>query len=103
MPFLLCVSVAPPNVALLSALCPVRRFRQAGRICSNCPDGETQRRIPPGGRQSRDIHPAVEQRLVIAMRISHRVYVMGHGQMVFEGTPGELMANGDIRREWQEV
>jgi branched-chain amino acid transport system ATP-binding protein len=37
------------------------------------------------------------------MRISHRVYVMGHGQMVFEGTPGELMANGDIRREWQEV
>ena len=45
----------------------------------------------------------VEQRLVIAMRISHRVYVMGHGRMVFEGTPGELSANADIRREWLEV
>ncbi|OSQ49472.1 ABC transporter ATP-binding protein [Thalassospira alkalitolerans] len=45
----------------------------------------------------------VEQRLAIAMRISHRVYVMGHGQMVFEGTPDELMANTDVRREWLEV
>ena len=45
----------------------------------------------------------VEQRLVIALRISHRVYVMGHGRIVFEGTPDELMANDDIRREWLEV
>ncbi|HEY1720622.1 MAG TPA: ABC transporter ATP-binding protein [Magnetospirillaceae bacterium] len=45
----------------------------------------------------------VEQRLVIAMRISHRVYVMGHGRIVFEGTPVELMANADVRREWLEV
>lgn len=45
----------------------------------------------------------VEQRLAIAMRISHRVYVMGHGKMVFEGTPDELMANSDIRSEWLEV
>lgn len=45
----------------------------------------------------------VEQRLVIAMRISHRVYVMGHGRMVFEGTPDELSANADVRREWLEV
>ncbi len=45
----------------------------------------------------------VEQRLVIALRISHRVYVMGHGRIVFEGTPAELMANADIRREWLEV
>jgi branched-chain amino acid transport system ATP-binding protein len=45
----------------------------------------------------------VEQRLVIALRISHRVYVMGHGRVVFEGTPAELTANGDIRREWLEV
>jgi len=45
----------------------------------------------------------VEQRLVIAMRISHRVYVMGHGRMVFEGKPDELTANADIRREWLEV
>lgn len=45
----------------------------------------------------------VEQRLVIAMRISHRVYVMGHGQMVFEGTPDQLTANAAIRSEWLEV
>ncbi len=35
----------------------------------------------------------VEQKLTIAMRISHRVYVMGHGRMVFEGTPSELAAD----------
>jgi len=45
----------------------------------------------------------VEQRLVIALRISHRVYVMGHGRMVFEGAPSALLANADIRREWLEV
>lgn len=45
----------------------------------------------------------VEQRLVIAMRISHRVYVMGHGRMVFEGTPAQLQADEAIRREWLEV
>ncbi len=45
----------------------------------------------------------VEQRLVIALRISHRVYVMGHGRMVFEGTSEELMANTNVRREWLEV
>jgi branched-chain amino acid transport system ATP-binding protein len=45
----------------------------------------------------------VEQRLVIALRISHRVYVMGHGRIVFEGTPAELMANASVRREWLEV
>ncbi|HVW54435.1 MAG TPA: ABC transporter ATP-binding protein [Rhizobiaceae bacterium] len=45
----------------------------------------------------------VEQRLVIALRISRRVYVMGHGRIVFEGTPDELRANAAIRREWLEV
>jgi len=45
----------------------------------------------------------VEQRLVIALRISHRVYVMGHGRIVFEGTPAELSANAAIRQEWLEV
>lgn len=45
----------------------------------------------------------VEQRLVIALRISHRVYVMGHGRMVFEGTPAALMADAEVRREWLEV
>jgi branched-chain amino acid transport system ATP-binding protein len=45
----------------------------------------------------------VEQKLSIAMRISHRVYVMGHGRIVFEGTPAELKANEAVRKEWLEV
>ena len=45
----------------------------------------------------------VEQKLSIAMKISHRVYVMGHGQIVFEGTPKELEKREDIRKEWLEV
>lgn len=45
----------------------------------------------------------VEQKLAIALEISQRVYVMGHGQMVFEGSPADLKANAQIRREWLEV
>ncbi|MDF1728083.1 MAG: ABC transporter ATP-binding protein [Sulfitobacter sp.] len=45
----------------------------------------------------------VEQKLSIAMDIAHRVYVMGHGQVVFEGTPQELKAREDVRKEWLEV
>lgn len=45
----------------------------------------------------------VEQKLAIALEISQRVYVMGHGSIVFEGTPAELRANENIRKEWLEV
>ena len=45
----------------------------------------------------------VEQKLAIAMDIAHRVYVMGHGKVVFEGTPEELRARDDVRQEWLEV
>ena len=45
----------------------------------------------------------VEQKLSIALDISNRVYVMGHGSIRFEGTPAELKANSDVRREWLEV
>ncbi|MCX7891528.1 MAG: ABC transporter ATP-binding protein [Burkholderiales bacterium] len=45
----------------------------------------------------------VEQKLAIALEISQRLYVMGHGQIVFEGTPAELRANAAIRKEWLEV
>ena len=45
----------------------------------------------------------VEQKLTIALAISQRVYVMGHGQIVFEGTPNELRSNEAVRREWLEV
>lgn len=45
----------------------------------------------------------VEQKLTIALRISHRLYVMGHGQIVYEGTPDSLLQASDVRREWLEV
>ncbi|MCC8955727.1 ABC transporter ATP-binding protein [Bradyrhizobium sp. Pear77] len=45
----------------------------------------------------------VEQKLSIAMKISNRVYIMGHGRVVFEGTPEQLKANAAIREEWLEV
>jgi branched-chain amino acid transport system ATP-binding protein len=45
----------------------------------------------------------VEQKLAIALEISQRVYVMGHGMIVFEGTPDTLRANQAIRKEWLEV
>lgn len=45
----------------------------------------------------------VEQKLTIAMEISHRVLVMGYGHLVFEGTPEELRANDNICKEWLEI
>jgi len=45
----------------------------------------------------------VEQKLTIALRISHRLAVMGHGQIVFTGSPEELRADKEIRRQWLEV
>ena len=45
----------------------------------------------------------IEQKLTIALAISQRLYVMGHGHMVFEGTPDSLKANKLIRQEWLEV
>jgi len=45
----------------------------------------------------------VEQKLAIALEISQRVYVMGHGAIVFEGTPQDLRADASIRKEWLEV
>ena len=45
----------------------------------------------------------VEQKLTIALTISQRVYVMGHGRVVFEGTPDDLRRQDGVRREWLEV
>ena len=45
----------------------------------------------------------VEQKLDIAMKISERVYVMGRGTIVFEGTPAQLRENAIVRKEWLEV
>jgi branched-chain amino acid transport system ATP-binding protein len=45
----------------------------------------------------------VEQKLAIALRISKRLYVMGHGRIVFEGTAADLKADDTVRKEWLEV
>jgi branched-chain amino acid transport system ATP-binding protein len=45
----------------------------------------------------------IEQKLAIALDISQRVYVMGHGRIVFEGAPSALKANAQVRKEWLEV
>ena len=45
----------------------------------------------------------IEQKLTIALEISQRCVVMGHGRVVFEGTPAELRANAGVRKEWLEV
>ncbi len=45
----------------------------------------------------------VEQKLNIALRISKRLYVMGHGRIVWEGTPDDLQQAGEVRAEWLEV
>ncbi|MFW2355245.1 ABC transporter ATP-binding protein [Hydrogenophaga sp.] len=45
----------------------------------------------------------IEQKLTIALSISDRVLVMGHGSIVFEGTPETLRADSQVRKEWLEV
>ncbi len=45
----------------------------------------------------------VEQKLTIALKVSHRLYVMGHGKIVYEGSPAALMGATAIRKEWLEV
>jgi len=45
----------------------------------------------------------VEQKLNIALKISQRLYIMGHGQIVFEGSPDDLKADDSVRKEWLEV
>ncbi len=45
----------------------------------------------------------IEQKLTIAMQISDRALVMGHGSIVFDGTPDSLRADAGTRKEWLEV
>jgi len=45
----------------------------------------------------------VEQKLSIALQISKRLYVMGHGKIVYEGTPDSLLQADGVRSEWLEV
>jgi len=45
----------------------------------------------------------IEQKLTIALAISHRLYVMGQGRIVFEGTAEQLRNNEAVRKEWLEI
>lgn len=45
----------------------------------------------------------VEQKLTIALKVAAEVMVMGHGEIVFRGTPDQLAANPGVRRDWLEV
>jgi branched-chain amino acid transport system ATP-binding protein len=45
----------------------------------------------------------IEQKLTIAMAISDRALVMGHGCIVFDGTPESLRNDTYTRKEWLEV
>ena len=45
----------------------------------------------------------VEQKLAIALKVSTRVCVMGHGRIVFEGTPGQLQSDPALLAQWLAV
>ncbi|OED44167.1 ABC transporter ATP-binding protein [Chromatiales bacterium (ex Bugula neritina AB1)] len=45
----------------------------------------------------------VEQKLAIALDVAQRVYVMGHGKVVFGGTPAQLKQHNEVKKEWLEV
>jgi branched-chain amino acid transport system ATP-binding protein len=45
----------------------------------------------------------VEQKLAIALKVSNRVCVMGHGRIVFEGTPQDLTSNPQLMKDWLAV
>jgi branched-chain amino acid transport system ATP-binding protein len=45
----------------------------------------------------------VEQKLTIALGLCDRINVMGHGQIVFDGTVDAFAASPEVRAEWLEV
>ena len=45
----------------------------------------------------------IEQKLTIALHISDRILVMGHGEVVFNGSPADFAQHPDVRQEWLEV
>ncbi|MBN3757267.1 ABC transporter ATP-binding protein [Paraburkholderia sp. Tr-20389] len=45
----------------------------------------------------------IEQRLVIADRIASRIAVMGHGEIVFDGTLESFRRRADVMQEWLGV
>ena len=45
----------------------------------------------------------IDQKLSFALAISDRIVVMGHGEVVFNGSPQAFDQHPEIRREWLEV
>lgn len=45
----------------------------------------------------------MEQKLTIALKVSSRVCVMGHGRIVFEGMPVALTDDANLMKEWLAV
>ena len=45
----------------------------------------------------------MEQKLALALQIANRAVVIGHGQIVFDGTPQALAARPAICQEWLGV
>ena len=45
----------------------------------------------------------IDQKLSFALAISDRILVMGHGEVVFNGSPQAFDQHPEIRREWLEV
>lgn len=61
------------------------------------------------GEAIRDIHHRgvsvilIEQKLTIALKISSRVCLLGHGHIVFEGTPQALADRPQLLKDWLAV
>jgi branched-chain amino acid transport system ATP-binding protein len=72
-------------------------------------EGLAPRIVAQVGECIRDMHGKgvsvllVEQKLAIALKVSTRVCVMGHGRIVFEGTPQELTADEALVAQWLAV
>ena len=45
----------------------------------------------------------IDQKLSFALAISDRILVMGHGEVVFNGSPQAFDQHPEIRREWLEL
>ena len=111
------LGLARPTGALVSNVAPGSPAARAGLRLSDLITGIDGQTVedpnafdyrfatrPLGGNAQIDIVRAGKpQKLTIALKISQRLYVMGHGRIVFEGTPAELGADAAIRKEWLEV
>lgn len=45
----------------------------------------------------------IEQKRQLALTVASRCAVMGHGRLVFDGTPDQLLADEALQREWLAV